>query len=272
MTLSVSMLLRLSAFVPIYAIVSAVCLCLLCLRARICLGDRRPSVAVVVSPRPPRGVHAQDGDITQAETDMLGGLSKKFTSQLSDRGAKMKWMWMNVAVETEYKAADVLQPPWRFISALEWRRIVKTHRAGSLVSRRRSVRRCAGNFHAWVAAQKCRLSDLVAQPHFARSGMFRIASSLFSADRINLCVCVSGRKTLRCPSGQSRARGAPFDDFRTSPTAPCQHSKHRARVACSPDAQELAEEGARRLPGTRATGAHRSCDSMRLAHARENDA
>lgn len=205
MTLSVSMLLRLSAFVPIYAIVSAlrsaVCRCLLCLWARVCLGDRRTSVAVVVSPR---GVHAQDGDITQAETDMLSGLSKKFTSQLSDRGAKMKWMWMNVAVETEYKAADVLQPPVAVhLSACVWRRVVKTHRAGSLVSRRRSVRRCAGNFHAWVAAQKCRLSDLVAQPHFARSGMFRIASSLFSADRTNLCVCVSGCKTLRGPSGKA---------------------------------------------------------------------
>merc|ERR1719343_1866367 len=35
---------------------------------------------------------------------MLTGLSKKFTSQLSDRGAKMKWMWMDVAVETEFKA------------------------------------------------------------------------------------------------------------------------------------------------------------------------
>merc|ERR1711879_567246 len=35
-------------------------------------------------------------------TDMLTGLSKKFTSQLSDRGAKMKWMWLNLAIETEY--------------------------------------------------------------------------------------------------------------------------------------------------------------------------
>merc|ERR1712167_494795 len=30
-------------------------------------------------------------------------MGKKFTSQLSDRGAKMKWMWMNVNVETAYK-------------------------------------------------------------------------------------------------------------------------------------------------------------------------
>merc|ERR1719373_390437 len=49
-------------------------------------------------------IYLKEGDVTQAETDMLTGLSKKFTSQLSDRGAKMKWMWMNVAVETEYKA------------------------------------------------------------------------------------------------------------------------------------------------------------------------
>merc|ERR1712190_318380 len=48
-------------------------------------------------------IYLKDGDISQAETDMLTGLSKKFTSQLSDRGAKMKWMWMNLAIETEYK-------------------------------------------------------------------------------------------------------------------------------------------------------------------------
>merc|ERR1719499_2005228 len=48
-------------------------------------------------------IYLKDGEISQAETDMLTGLSKKFTSQLSDRGAKMKWMWMNLAVETEYK-------------------------------------------------------------------------------------------------------------------------------------------------------------------------
>mmetsp|Transcript_135059 Transcript_135059/g.349973 ORF Transcript_135059/g.349973 Transcript_135059/m.349973 type:complete len:421 (+) Transcript_135059:102-1364(+) len=48
-------------------------------------------------------IYLKEGDITQAETDMLSGLSKKFTSQLSDRGAKMKWMWMNLAIETEYK-------------------------------------------------------------------------------------------------------------------------------------------------------------------------
>merc|ERR1719253_2154577 len=48
-------------------------------------------------------IYLKDGDISNAETDMLTGLSKKFTSQLSDRGAKMKWMWMNVAVEKAYK-------------------------------------------------------------------------------------------------------------------------------------------------------------------------
>merc|ERR1712151_1373876 len=48
-------------------------------------------------------IYLKEGEVTQAETDMLTGLSKKFTSQLSDRGAKMKWMWMNLAIETEYK-------------------------------------------------------------------------------------------------------------------------------------------------------------------------
>jgi len=48
-------------------------------------------------------IYLKDGDISAAETEMLTGLSKKFTSQLSDRGAKMKWMWMNVKVEGEYK-------------------------------------------------------------------------------------------------------------------------------------------------------------------------
>lgn len=41
--------------------------------------------------------------MTAAETDMLSKLSKQFTSQLSDRGAKMKWMWINLGVETKYK-------------------------------------------------------------------------------------------------------------------------------------------------------------------------
>lgn len=48
-------------------------------------------------------IYLKDGDLSAAETDMLTGLSKKFTSQLSDRGAKMKWMWINLAVEKEFK-------------------------------------------------------------------------------------------------------------------------------------------------------------------------
>lgn len=49
-------------------------------------------------------IYLKDGECSAAEIDMLTGLSKKFTSQLSDRGAKMKWMWMNLAVEQEFKA------------------------------------------------------------------------------------------------------------------------------------------------------------------------
>merc|ERR1712228_739663 len=48
-------------------------------------------------------IYLKDGEVTPAETDMLSGLSKKFTSQLSDRGAKMKFMWMNIAVESAFK-------------------------------------------------------------------------------------------------------------------------------------------------------------------------
>merc|ERR1712137_38644 len=48
-------------------------------------------------------IYLKDGAITPAETDMLSGLSKTFTSQLSDRGAKMKFMWMNLAIEKDYK-------------------------------------------------------------------------------------------------------------------------------------------------------------------------
>jgi len=54
-------------------------------------------------------IYLKDGAMTPAETDMLTGLSKKFTSQLSDRGAKMKWMWINLALETEYK--KLFDPP-----------------------------------------------------------------------------------------------------------------------------------------------------------------
>jgi hypothetical protein len=48
-------------------------------------------------------IYLKDGEATQTEIEMLTKLSKKFTSQLSDRGAKMKWMWINLAVETEFK-------------------------------------------------------------------------------------------------------------------------------------------------------------------------
>jgi len=48
-------------------------------------------------------IYLKDGELAPAEVDVLAGLSKKFTSQLSDRGAKMKWMWLNLAVETEFK-------------------------------------------------------------------------------------------------------------------------------------------------------------------------
>jgi thioredoxin-like negative regulator of GroEL len=47
-------------------------------------------------------IYLKDGEASQAEIDMLAGLSKKFTSQLSDRGAKMKFMWINLALETAF--------------------------------------------------------------------------------------------------------------------------------------------------------------------------
>lgn len=49
-------------------------------------------------------IYLSDGEASTATIDMLSGLSKKYTSQLSDRGAKMKWMWMNLAAESEFKA------------------------------------------------------------------------------------------------------------------------------------------------------------------------
>jgi len=48
-------------------------------------------------------IYLKEGEITSVETDMLTRLSKKFTSQLSDRGAKMKFMWMNAGAEPEFK-------------------------------------------------------------------------------------------------------------------------------------------------------------------------
>lgn len=49
-------------------------------------------------------IYLQDGEVSGAEVELLTTLSKKFTSQLSDRGAKMKWMWMNLGVESAFKA------------------------------------------------------------------------------------------------------------------------------------------------------------------------
>merc|ERR1711866_20501 len=54
-------------------------------------------------------IYLKEGEITQVEIDMLKGLEKKFTWQLSDRGAKLKYMWMNLAIESAYK--DLFSPP-----------------------------------------------------------------------------------------------------------------------------------------------------------------
>lgn len=48
-------------------------------------------------------IYLKDGEASPAEIEMLTSLSKKFTSQLSDRGAKMKFMWLNLAIETTFK-------------------------------------------------------------------------------------------------------------------------------------------------------------------------
>jgi len=49
-------------------------------------------------------IYLKEGPISAEETDMLTKMSKQFTSQLSGRGAKMKWMWLDLAIETDYKA------------------------------------------------------------------------------------------------------------------------------------------------------------------------
>merc|ERR1712014_77289 len=54
-------------------------------------------------------IYLKEGEISQAEVDMLKGLEKKSTSQLSDRGAKLRYMWMNLAIEGAYK--DLFNPP-----------------------------------------------------------------------------------------------------------------------------------------------------------------
>lgn len=53
-------------------------------------------------------IYLKEGPISAPETDFLTTLSKKFTSQLSDRGTKMKWMWLDVKLETAYK--DLFAP------------------------------------------------------------------------------------------------------------------------------------------------------------------
>jgi len=53
-------------------------------------------------------IYLKDGATDAKDIEMLTGLSKKFTSQLSDRGAKMKFMWMNLAIETGFK--DLFKP------------------------------------------------------------------------------------------------------------------------------------------------------------------
>merc|ERR1712110_951610 len=54
-------------------------------------------------------IYLQDGDVSPKETDMLSSLSKSFTSQLGDGGAKMKWMWLNMKLEPAYQ--ELFQPP-----------------------------------------------------------------------------------------------------------------------------------------------------------------
>jgi len=48
-------------------------------------------------------IYLKDGQADSKDIDMLTGLSKKFTSQLSDRGAKMKWMWMDLKQEDAFQ-------------------------------------------------------------------------------------------------------------------------------------------------------------------------
>jgi len=54
-------------------------------------------------------IYLTEGTVSQSETDMLSALSKKFTSQLSDRGTKMKWMWMDMKAEAGFK--NLFNPP-----------------------------------------------------------------------------------------------------------------------------------------------------------------
>jgi len=45
----------------------------------------------------------EQGPITDEEVKMLTGLKAKFTSNVSDRGARWKWMWIDLSVEKNYK-------------------------------------------------------------------------------------------------------------------------------------------------------------------------
>ena len=56
-------------------------------------------------------IYLADGVAPAADVDMLAGMKSKFTSQLDGRGTTFKWMWMDMAVETEFKtlfSPDVL--------------------------------------------------------------------------------------------------------------------------------------------------------------------
>jgi len=48
-------------------------------------------------------IYLSDGAAPAADVDMLAGMKSKFTSQLDGRGTTFKWMWMDMAVETEFK-------------------------------------------------------------------------------------------------------------------------------------------------------------------------
>merc|ERR1719378_1816390 len=48
-------------------------------------------------------IFLSDGVAPAADVDMLAGMKSKFTSQLHGRGTTFKWMWMDMAVETEFK-------------------------------------------------------------------------------------------------------------------------------------------------------------------------
>jgi len=56
-------------------------------------------------------IYLSDGVAPAADVDMLAGLKSKLTSQLDGRGTTFKWMWMDMAAETEFKtlfSPDVL--------------------------------------------------------------------------------------------------------------------------------------------------------------------